>query len=311
MKPPKRLLVFVLIFQFYVSFIDCPDLLGQYSFDTWTTDDGLPQNGVREIAQTPDGYLWFTTFDGLVRFDGVKFTTFNKSNTKEIINNRFTNLHTDKNGTLYASTMDDGVLTVYQNGTFSSYSSEKIPGAYIRMMKPDKNGETRFLIIDQKRKSESWYYLRDNKFVLSEKINKTNVKIIYRGKSGALWTITKSQITEFRNGKSTLYHHHFKKLRQPREFFEDSKGALWISGLNLTRLKDGKINNFGERESFPTNSDFHSFWEDDDGSVWFANGGRSGSGIGLIRFKDGNFEKYGKNEGLSDTNIFDVFKDRE
>jgi hypothetical protein len=40
----------------------------QYRFDSFTTDNGLPQNGVRRIAQTPDGYLWFTTFDELVRF---------------------------------------------------------------------------------------------------------------------------------------------------------------------------------------------------------------------------------------------------
>ena len=153
MKIPKSLLVFLLIFQFYVFFVDCPISFGQYSFDAWTTDDGLPQNGVREIAQTTDGYLWFTTFDGLVRFDGVRFTTFNKGNSKGIINNRFTNLHSDKNGVLYASTMDDGVLTVYKNGVFSSYKSEEIPGDYIRMIRSDKNGEVMFLAVDPKTKN--------------------------------------------------------------------------------------------------------------------------------------------------------------
>jgi ligand-binding sensor domain-containing protein len=73
----------------------------QYRFDTWTTDNGLPQNGVRAITQTPDGYLWFTTFDGLVRFDGIRFTTFGTGNTKGIINNRFTGLYSDKDGALY------------------------------------------------------------------------------------------------------------------------------------------------------------------------------------------------------------------
>jgi ligand-binding sensor domain-containing protein len=29
----------------------------QYRFDVWTTENGLPQNGVRALAQTPDGYL--------------------------------------------------------------------------------------------------------------------------------------------------------------------------------------------------------------------------------------------------------------
>ena len=54
--------------------------IAQYRFDHWTADNGLPQNSVRDIVQTGDGYLWFTTFDGLVRFDGVRFTVFDKTN---------------------------------------------------------------------------------------------------------------------------------------------------------------------------------------------------------------------------------------
>jgi ligand-binding sensor domain-containing protein len=41
----------------------------QYSFDQWTADNGPPQNSVRDIVQTRDGYLWLTTFDRLARFD--------------------------------------------------------------------------------------------------------------------------------------------------------------------------------------------------------------------------------------------------
>jgi ligand-binding sensor domain-containing protein len=56
----------------------------QYRFDHWTADNGLPQNSVRDIVQTRDGYLWLATLDGLVRFDGVRFTVFNKSNSPGI-----------------------------------------------------------------------------------------------------------------------------------------------------------------------------------------------------------------------------------
>lgn len=48
-------------------------------FDVWTTDNGLPQNSIYSIIQTRDGYIWFTTFGGLVRYDGVRFTVFDKS----------------------------------------------------------------------------------------------------------------------------------------------------------------------------------------------------------------------------------------
>src|SRR5271170_6740844 len=65
----------------------------QYGIDHWTVEDGLPQGIIRGIAQTPDGYLWITTLDGLARFDGVHFTIFNKSNTSGISSNRFGSMY--------------------------------------------------------------------------------------------------------------------------------------------------------------------------------------------------------------------------
>ena len=52
----------------------------QYDTEVWFAKDGLPQNSVYAIAQTPDGYLWFGTEEGLARFDGVQFTTFDPKN---------------------------------------------------------------------------------------------------------------------------------------------------------------------------------------------------------------------------------------
>ncbi len=47
-----------------------------FSFIHYTTDNGLPSNRVRDIAQDSDGFIWFATDGGLVRFDGVKPQTF-------------------------------------------------------------------------------------------------------------------------------------------------------------------------------------------------------------------------------------------
>lgn len=311
MNTPKRILVFLLIFQSYLYFFECPNLFGQYRFDVWTTDNGLPQNGLREITQTPDGYLWFTTFDGLVRFDGVKFTTFNKSNTRGITNNRFTGLYGDKSGNLYATTTEDGVLTIYRNGQFSTLSSEQVPGHYIKRINPDENGELRFLVEDEDRDSESWYYLRNDKFVFSERRDKVARSFEYRGKSGTLWKIEPDKITEIKNGISTVYQQKTEGFDHTKEFFEDSAGGLWIGGIRLFYLKNGKVEVVGEKAGFTASADFHSFWEESDGSVWFANGGKSGPGAGLVRYKDGEFSKFGKESGLSDTSVYDAFKDRE
>jgi signal transduction histidine kinase/ligand-binding sensor domain-containing protein len=99
-----------------------PTARAQYRFDHWTADNGLPQNSVRDIVQTRDGYLWLATLDGIVRFDGVRFTVFNKSNSPGIISNRFLQLYEDGQGDLWASTENSG-LTRLQHGRFTTYTT--------------------------------------------------------------------------------------------------------------------------------------------------------------------------------------------
>jgi len=72
----------------------------QYRFESWTADRGLPQNIITGLHQASDGYLWIATLDGLARFDGVRFTVFNKANSPGIDSNRFTSLYADRHGDL-------------------------------------------------------------------------------------------------------------------------------------------------------------------------------------------------------------------
>jgi hypothetical protein len=52
----------------YWSSMDRPS--AEYLPRVWQSDEGLPSNRVQAIAQTPDGYLWVGTQEGLARFDG-------------------------------------------------------------------------------------------------------------------------------------------------------------------------------------------------------------------------------------------------
>jgi signal transduction histidine kinase len=67
----------------------------EYLVDVWQTSEGLPQNSVTAIVQTRDGYLWFGTFNGLIRFDGVKFRVYDESNTPELKSSRIVRLFED------------------------------------------------------------------------------------------------------------------------------------------------------------------------------------------------------------------------
>src|SRR5262245_12138639 len=83
-------------------------------FVSWTTETGLPQNTVYDIHQTRDGYIWLTTFDGLVRFDGVRFTVFDKGSTPGISSNRFLRMFEDSRGDLWAGTEEGGLVRYHQ-----------------------------------------------------------------------------------------------------------------------------------------------------------------------------------------------------
>ena len=75
-----------------------------YLIDTWETDDGLPENSATAMVQAPDGYLWFGTFNGLVRFDGLKFKVLDPGNTRQLPSAGIVNLHLDRRGWLWVST---------------------------------------------------------------------------------------------------------------------------------------------------------------------------------------------------------------
>lgn len=77
------------------------DLATDYVIQKFTVEEGLPQNSVTKIVQTPDGYLWCSTYRGLVRFDGVRFTVFDSGNTKGITGDDAVEaLHRDHRGRL-------------------------------------------------------------------------------------------------------------------------------------------------------------------------------------------------------------------
>src|SRR6266446_211718 len=95
----------------------CPADSPDYLVDVWDTENDLPNSSVTAIAQTRDGYLWVGTANGLARFDGVRFVTFDPVNTPALGHARIQDLFVDNGGTLWINTYRGG-LTSYRDGAF-------------------------------------------------------------------------------------------------------------------------------------------------------------------------------------------------
>ena len=94
----------------------------------WTARDGLPVDGLTDVLQTRDGYLWIATWDGLVRFDGVRFAVFHLGNTAALPGNRVTGLYELPDGRLRVLTALPGGIVDYRAGAFTRPFGD-LPGA--------------------------------------------------------------------------------------------------------------------------------------------------------------------------------------
>ncbi len=111
------------------------DALANYKIRRWTTEDGLPQNRIACMQQTRDGYLWLGTWFGLVRFDGVRFTVFNKQNTPALAEDAISALAQDSEGNLWLGTRAG--LVKYAGGKFSRFTvADGLPADAIWRLPP-------------------------------------------------------------------------------------------------------------------------------------------------------------------------------
>ena len=113
--------------------------LSQYGIDTWNSADGLPQIRIRAIVQTRDGYLWLGTANGLVRFDGVNFTTFG-IDTSSLKDNEIGSVVEGNDGSLWIGTYGGG-LSRFKDGQFTTFTvTNGLPDNFIRKVDKDAAG---------------------------------------------------------------------------------------------------------------------------------------------------------------------------
>lgn len=71
-----------------------------YTIKNWTIEDGLPVKSVHGIIQAENGYLWFSTIGGLVRFDGVNFKLYTSADYPGLRGNRILGLVESGDGSI-------------------------------------------------------------------------------------------------------------------------------------------------------------------------------------------------------------------
>ena len=275
----------------------------QYRFDSWTTDEGLPQNTVSAILQTHDGYLWLATAGGLVRFDGLRFTVFDKGNTKGLVSVRFSALFEDAEHSLWIGT-EDGGLTRYHNGLFTTYTTQQgLPGNRIRAIWGDEDGG---LLIYT---SAGLVRLHQEQFL--PYVSRPGASITqdcFRGYSGAFWCVDAAGLHRIKGDSVRTYtmRDGLSSLAVSA-VYEDRENNVWIgtSNAGLNRLQHDKFTVYTTKDGLPK-ARVQSIYQDRQGVLWFATAGGT-----LTQFQDGRFVTYPQTEIPFNNFLPPFYEDRE
>jgi signal transduction histidine kinase/ligand-binding sensor domain-containing protein/DNA-binding response OmpR family regulator len=276
--------------------------LTQFGHDVWTTSNGLPQDSIRSIAQTAEGYLWFATTGGLARFDGVNFTTFTRANTPLLKQSPITSMIAAPDGSLWIGTGNDELLR-YRNGGFERAGGLGTPGAGIRALLMDSRG---VLWIGADRGLARLEGRRTNPVFRGGW--ESNVHVLLEYPAGTVWVGANNGLHRFQGGVEQIF--------TTKDGLPDNSiwglapgagGALWIGthAGGLIEYRQGSFRTYGQRDGF-TPSSILGLLSDRDGALWIAT-----DGGGISRFAEGKFTSYQTRDGLSNQVIRCLYEDCE
>jgi signal transduction histidine kinase/ligand-binding sensor domain-containing protein len=190
----------------------------------WKAEDGLPENTVCAVVQTRDGYLWLGCYDGLLRFDGVKFTLFNNDNVAEMRDNAVTSLYEGRDGALWIG-HENGELTRFSNGCFSAVH---IPSGTvltkIKGMAVDEGGDV--WALDDR---GTLVRAGDGRVLSPPASDTSGTASFIQSTNGLLWTLIQGRLSELRGGRLYPVHQEGQApLDNVQSAAPSMDGGVWI-----------------------------------------------------------------------------------
>lgn len=314
--------------------------LSQFNRQSWLTENGLPQNTVHSIVQTQDGYVWIATEEGLARFDGVRFTVFDKQNTPELKSNDIRVLMANRRGGLWIGTA--GGLVRLMDAKFTVFTTQDgLPSNVIDAL---SEGHDDSLWVAT---AAGIAHFSDNVFKVQSELPGNGVRALFSDRDGALWIGSSDGLARYQNGAIAKYtmqdglpNNTVLSIAQDREglwvgttdglsqfdgrrfltyatpeglpnnrinsLVTDGAGTVWIGTAGgLSRLTNKQISSFRAGDG-PASEIVLSLLEDREGSLWI---GTESAGLGML--KDKKFTTYTSKEGLGSDLVKSIYEDRQ
>ena len=280
-----------------------------YVYQSWSAFNGLSGTTANDIFQTRDGYINTGTYEGLVKFDGVEFTTINRVTNKDY---GFVSVRTilqDTRGDIWLGSNDEGLQKISDAGNKIYTMENGLPNNSVRTLCEDKRGN-----IWVGTASGVVYLTPDGKLLTPQfgagtTANGVITSHLYCDDAGRIWLTTSNE-----NGLFLCQDGIFKQLDEFEKFstyfatsiYQDKDGRFWIGlgdrGMALMENGNVRILKTGTLlDSIPT----CTILQDRSGIIWF------GTEHGMVVYANGKFVEYNGAPELAGSNINKIIQDRE
>jgi len=277
--------------------------LSQYTLTTWTQAEGLPQDTIRAITQTQDGYLWLGTNEGLVRFDGYDFLTYTKEDG-DLPNNTVIALTVGHDGVLWIGTLAG--LSRYAHGEFTNFTMKNgLPASPVNAIAEDSDGSLWIACGGHLTKFEHGEFKTLPKEALAPI---QAVQVVYEDSRHQLWIGGSGGLLKRTNqgfsvvlGVDVLGNDFINAILS-------TSAGIWVAagnrGIVLVSPSAG-LKHFDTSAGLPNNL-VRALWSDRSGNLWVGTNG------GLSRLENGRFVSATASNGDKNSDwVWSLFEDRE
>ena len=316
--------------------------VSQYAHTAWKIREGFTEIPIDSIAQTPDGYLWLGTLNGLFRFDGVRKVQWVPPRNQHLPSDQIIKLLVGRDGTLWIGT--DRGLASWKGPELRTYP--ELAGSYVFGLLEDRDGALWAGSRDRAgalvgrlceiKNGNALCSKSDSRLVVSSLLEDSD-GVLWVGTIGGLWrwkpgapqfypvadTIrdgvksptqysnellfgSNAGVKRFVSGKAEAFRlPDATVMSATRTLLVDRDGGLWIGSIagGLVHLHQGRVDRFGQADGL-TGDFAYALFEDREGNIWFS------SNNGLDRFRNVVAATFTAAQGVTSTAVPSVLADR-
>ncbi len=273
-----------------------------YLHNSWTRQDEGPLREVTSLAETKDGYLWLVAGTGLLRFDGLNFSTWRPLAGETWPGDRIKVVCATSDGDLWVGT--SGGVSRLRKGHLTNFSAKQgLPEGEIQAIIADERGR---VLAGLRRQGKSDLAAIDPS---SGKIELLATGIppilaLFEDRRHVLWIGTEQGLCHYVPGDNCRSMTLAGKIRSVGQ---NSLGELFAA-QNQSRgiaVAAAGASQFRSANEFGLVSG-SVMYTDRDGTLWMGT-----LGSGLFARREGKVENLVKRDGLSSEIIYSLLEDRD